>query len=212
MQIDITTLDQGTAGSTDLPDEYFAVKPRADIMARVVHWQLAKRRAGTHKIKGMGEVSGTTKKPYRQKGTGNARQGSLRAPQFRTGGVVHGPVPRSHEYRLNKKVRRLGLICALSQKASEGKLVVLDAAVGNAKTGELAKKVKALGWSSVLIIDHVVDDGFLKASRNLHKIDALPTIGANVYDILNHDVLAITVAGIAGLKARLSKVEAGEAA
>jgi large subunit ribosomal protein L4 len=215
MQIDITTLDQGTAGSAELPDEFFAVKPRADIMARVVHWQLSKRRAGTHKTKSMGEVQGTTKKPFRQKGTGNARQGSLRAPQFRTGGVVHGPVVRSHEYRLNKKVRRLGLICALSQKAADGKLVVLDAAVGTAKTGELAKKLKALGWSSVLIIDHVVDEGFLRASRNLHKIDALPTVGANVYDILNHDVLAITVAGISGLKARLNGAAAeaaGEAA
>jgi large subunit ribosomal protein L4 len=206
MQIDITTLDQGTSGTTELPDEFFAVKPRADIMARVVHWQLSKRRSGNHKTKGMGEVQGTTKKPYRQKGTGNARQGSLRAPQFRTGGVVHGPVVRSHEYRLNKKVRRLGLICALSQKAADGKLVVLDAAAGTSKTGELAKKLKALGWSSALIIDRVVDEGFLRASRNLHKIDALPTVGANVYDILNHDVLAITVAGVEGLKARLNGV------
>jgi large subunit ribosomal protein L4 len=208
MQIDITTLDQGsprgTLGSADLPDEIFAVKPRADIMARVVHWQLSKRRSGNHKTKGMGEVRGTTKKPYRQKGTGNARQGSLRAPQFRTGGRVHGPVVRSHEYRLNKKVRRLGLICALSQKVADGKLVVLDAAAGSAKTGDLAKQLKALGWTSALIIDRVVDEGFLRASRNLHKIDALPTVGANVYDILNHDVLAITVAGIAGLKARLN--------
>ena len=215
MQIDITTLDRGTAGSAELPDEYFAVKPRADIMARVVHWQLAKRRSGNHKIKGMGEVSGTTKKPFRQKGTGNARQGSLRAPQFRTGGVVHGPVVRSHEYRLNKKVRRLGLICALSQKAAEGKLVVLDAASGVAKTAELVKKLKVLGWSSALIVDRVVDGDFLKASRNLHKIDVLPTVGANVYDILNHDVLAITLAGIEGLKARLSgaaQTDVGEAA
>src|ERR1700722_13131931 len=204
MQMEITTLDKTSAGSAELPDEIFATVPRADIMARVVHWQLAKRRAGTHKVKGLSEVSGTTKKPYRQKGTGNARQGSLRAPQFRTGGRVHGPVVRSHEYRLNKKVRRLGLICALSQKAADGKLVVLDAAAGTSKTGELAKKLKALGWSSALIIDRVVDEGFLRASRNLHKIDALPTVGANVYDILNHDVLAITVAGVAGLKARLN--------
>ena len=210
MQIDITTLDQGTAGSTELPDEFFAVKPRPDIMARVVHWQLAKRRAGTHKTKGMGEVRGTTKKPYRQKGTGNARQGSLRAPQFRTGGRVHGPVVRSHEYRLNKKVRRLGLICALSQKAADGKLVVLDAAAGTTKTAELAKKLKVLGWSSALIVDHVVDEGFLRASRNLHKFDVLPTIGANVYDILNHDVLAITVAGLEGLKTRLNGVAAAD--
>src|SRR6185312_9010391 len=176
MRIDITTLDQGSAGSTELPDEFFGVKPRADIMARVVHWQLSRRRAGTHKVKGMGEVRGTTKKPYRQKGTGNARQGSLRAPQFRGGGAVHGPVVRSHEYRLNKKVRRLGLICALSQKAADGKLVVLEAANGGAKTSELAKQLKALGWSSVLIVDGTVDAGFLRASRNIPGIDVLPTV------------------------------------
>ena len=204
MQVEITTLDQGTAGSAELPDDIFATKPRADIMARVVHWQLAKRRSGNHKVKGLSEVSGTTKKPYRQKGTGNARQGSLRAPQFRGGGAVHGPVGRSHEYRLNKKVRRLGLISALSQKAAEGKLIILDLASGPEKTGELARKFKALGWSSALIVDNVVDAGFLRASRNIHGVDVLPTVGANVYDILKHDVLAITTAGVAGLTARLN--------
>ncbi|MCX7381437.1 MAG: 50S ribosomal protein L4 [Alphaproteobacteria bacterium] len=204
MQIDIKTLDNGSAGTAELPDEIFAATPRADIMARVVHWQQSKRRAGTHKTKGMGEVRGTTKKPYKQKGTGNARQGSLRAPQYRTGGVVHGPVVRSHGYDLPKKVRRLGLISALSQKAADGKLVVLDAASGAARTKELAAKLKVLGWTSALIVDHTVDDGFLKASRNIHGIDVLPTIGANVYDILRHDVLAITTAGVAGLKERLS--------
>jgi large subunit ribosomal protein L4 len=152
----------------------------------------------------MGEVQGTTKKPYRQKGTGNARQGSLRAPQFRTGGVVHGPVVRSHEYSLPKKVRRLGLISALSQKAKDGKLVVIDVANGAAKTKELAAKLKALGWSSALIVDRTVDEGFLRASRNILGVDVLPTIGANVYDILAHDVLAITTAGVEGLKERLA--------
>ncbi len=204
MQVEITTLDQGSAGSAELPDDIFATKPRADIMARVVHWQLAKRRSGNHKVKGLSEVSGTTKKPYRQKGTGNARQGSLRAPQFRGGGAVHGPVVRSHEYSLNKKVRRLGLISALSQKAAEGKLVILDVASGPDKTGELARKFKALGWSSALIVDNVVDPTFLRASRNIHGVDVLPTVGANVYDILKHDVLAITTAGVAGLTARLN--------
>ena len=204
MQIEIKTLDNGSAGTAELPDELFGAAPRPDILARVVHWQQAKRRAGTHKVKGMGEVQGTTKKPYRQKGTGNARQGSLRAPQFRTGGVVHGPVVRSHEYSLPKKVRRLGLICALSQKARDGKLVVLDAATGAPKTKELAAKLKALGWSSALIVDHTVDTGFLLASRNIIGIDVLPTIGANVYDILAHDVLAITTAGVEGLKERLA--------
>ena len=204
MDVDIKTLDNGSAGSASLPDEIFGATPRSDIMARVVLWQLAKRRAGTHKVKGMGEVSGTTRKPYKQKGTGNARQGSLRAPQFRTGGVVHGPVVRSHGYDLPKKVRRLGLISALSQKLADGKLIVLDAATGNARTAELAKKLKVLGWSSALIVDGVVDEGFLRAARNLPRIDVLPSVGANVYDILNHDVLAITRAGVEGLKERLA--------
>jgi large subunit ribosomal protein L4 len=213
MQIDIKTLDNTAAGSAELPDEFFAATPRADIMARVVHWQQAKRRAGTHRTKGMGEVSGTTKKPYKQKGTGNARQGSLRAPQFRTGGVVHGPVVRDHGYDLPKKVRRLGLISALSQKQRDGKLVVLDAAAGGSgKTKELKAKLAALGWSSVLVVDRTVDEGFLKASRNIIGIDVLPTVGANVYDILAHDVLAITTAGIEGLKARLGGTAASAVA
>ena len=204
MQIDIKTLDNGTAGTAELPEEIFGIAPRADIMARVVHWQLSKRRAGTHKVKGMGEVSGTTKKPFKQKGTGNARQGSLRAPQFRTGGAVHGPVVRSHGYDLPKKVRRLGLLSALSQKQADGKLVVLDAAGGVAKTKDLAVKLKALGWKSALVVDRDVDGSFLLASRNIHTLDVLPVIGANVYDILKHDVLAITTAGLAGLKERLA--------
>ena len=204
MQITITTLDRGEAGTAELPDEIFSTAPRLDIMARVVHWQLAKRRAGTHRTKGMGEVSGTTKKPYRQKGTGNARQGSLRSPQFRTGGVVHGPVVRDHGYSLPKKVRRLGLISALSQKQAEGKLVVLDAAAGGGKTRELAAKLKLLGWHSALIIDREVDADFLRASRHLLGLDVLPSIGANVYDILHHDVLALTAAGVEALKERLA--------
>ncbi len=204
MDYEIKTLDNGSAGTAVLPDEIFGVTPRADIMARVVHWQLAKRRAGTHKVKGMGEVSGTTKKPYRQKGTGSARQGSLRAPQYRTGGAVHGPVVRDHGYDLPKKVRRLGLISALSQKAAEGKLVVLDAATSSGRTAELAAKIQALGWKSALIVDATVEENFGRATRNLPKIDVLPTIGANVYDILNHDVLAITRAGVEGLKERLA--------
>ncbi|PWS35096.1 50S ribosomal protein L4 [Falsiroseomonas bella] len=204
--VPVITLDNAPAGEIELPEALFGAEPRADILARVVHWQLAKRRAGTHKAKGMGEVSGTTKKPYRQKGTGNARQGSLRAPQFRTGGVVHGPVVRSHEYSLNKKVRRLGLIHALSAKAAEGKLVVLDAAApgAEAKTAAVAKQLKALGWSSALVVDAAVDAGFARATRNLPKVSVLPTGGANVYDILQHDVLAVTRAGVAALEKRLN--------
>lgn len=204
MQARVTTLENVPAGEIELPDAVFAAAPRADIMARVVHWQLAKRRAGTHKAKGMSEVSGTTKKPYRQKGTGRARQGSLRAPQFRTGGVVHGPVVRSHEYQLPKKVRRLGLIFALSQKQAEGRLVVLEAAIASGRTKELRQRFDALGWHSALVIDRDVDQGFFRASRNLEGIDVLPTIGANVYDILNHELLVITRAGVAGLTERLT--------
>lgn len=204
MQVEVRTMAGETAGQHDLPDGIFAQAPRADIMARVVHWQLAKRRSGNHSTKGMGEVSGTTKKPYKQKGTGNARQGSLRSPQFRTGGRVHGPVVRDHGYDLPKKVRRLGLISALSQKQAEGKLVVLDAAVcGDGKTKSLRAQLGALGWTSVLVVDAAVDPHFLRAAANLHRIDVLPTAGANVYDILDHDMLAITTAGIAALEARL---------
>jgi large subunit ribosomal protein L4 len=144
-KVPVITLDNAQAGEIELPEALFAAQPRADIMARVVHWQLAKRRAGTHKAKGMGEVSGTTKKPYRQKGTGNARQGSLRAPQFRKGGVVHGPVPRSYEYSLNKKVRRLGLISALSAKHAEGKLVGARRGGGRRRWQDLGDRGEAEG-------------------------------------------------------------------
>ncbi len=204
MQIEIKTLENGSAGVTELPEALFGAIPRKDIMARVVQWQQSKRRAGTHKIKGMGEVRGTTKKPYKQKGTGSARQGSLRAPQFRGGGVVHGPVVRSHEYDLPKKIRRLGLISALSQKQADGKLVVLDTINGPTKTRDLQVKLNALGWTSALVVDRDIDVGFALASRNIIGIDLLPTVGANVYDILRHDVLVITTAGLEGLKERLA--------
>ena len=204
MQVKVISLDNAELGEIELPEEFFGAAPRPDIMARVVHWQLAKRRAGTHKAKGMSEVSGTTKKPYRQKGTGNARQGSLRAPQYRKGGVVHGPVVRDHGYSLNKKVRRLGLISALSQKAAEGKLVILDAAPAEAKTAAMARKVKALGWKSALVVDAAVDVGFDRALRNIPYMQVIPTMGANVYDILKHDVLAVTRAGVEALKERLA--------
>ena len=205
MQIEMKTIDGAAAGSVDLPDEFFAAHPRMDIVARVIQWQLMKRRAGTHKTKGMGEVSGTTRKPYKQKGTGNARQGSLRAPQFRTGGVVHGPVVRDHGFDLPKKVRRLGLISALSQKQAEGKLVVLDTVGGaTGKTKDMRAKFVKHGWKSALVIDGTVDPTFLRASANIIGFNVLPTIGANVYDIIRHDVLVLTSAGIEGLKARLN--------
>ena len=204
MKLDVVDFDANSVGSAELPDELFAAEPRVDIIARVIHWQLAKRRAGTHKVKGMGEVSGTTRKPYKQKGTGNARQGSLRAPQFRTGGAVHGPVVRDHGYSLNKKVRRLGLISALSAKAAEGKLVVLDGVAALEKAKDVAAKVKNFGWSSALIVDASVEEKFGRASRNVKGLDVLPVVGANVYDIMQHDVLVVTKAAVEGLKERLA--------
>ena len=206
MELSVISLDGKAGGKVKLNDEIFGLEVRADLLHRIVNWQLNKRRAGTHKVKGMGEVQGTTKKPWRQKGTGNARQGSLRAPQFRTGGVVHGPVVRSHAYSLNKKVRRLGLIHALSAKRAEGKLVVLDAAAadGEAKTSAIAAKLRALGWTSALVVDAEVNEGFARVTRNLPKVQVLPTVGANVYDILQHEVLAVTRAGVAALEARLN--------
>ena len=213
MQIEIKTLANGSAGQADLPMELFGATPRRDIIARVIHWQLAKRRAGTHKTKGMGEVSGTTRKPYKQKGTGNARQGSLRAPQFRTGGRVHGPVNRSHEYDLPKKVRRLGLISALSLKQADGKVIVLDTvAGGTGKTSDLAKQLSVLGWTSALVVDYAVDEHFAQASANIVGIRVLPTVGANVHDIIRHDLLVVTTAGLAGLRARLMKQNRPEGA
>jgi large subunit ribosomal protein L4 len=170
-----------------------------------VNWQLAKRRAGTHKTKGISDISGTTKKPYKQKGTGRARQGSLRSPQFRGGAVIFGPVVRSHEFGLQKKVRKLGLKTALSAKQAEGKLIIIDAAtVAEPKTKALRAQFEALGWESVLIIDGAaVDAGFAKAARNLPKVDVLPQQGANVYDILRRDTLVLTRNAVEQLEARL---------
>ena len=204
MQKQIETLDGESQGSGELPDAIFGIAPRVDIIARVIHWQLSRRRSGTHKVKGMGEVSGTTRKPYKQKGTGNARQGSLRAPQFRTGGAVHGPVVRDHGYDLPKKVRKLGLVSALAQKQAEGKLILIPSVEADGKTKALAARLKARGWTSMLLIDGEVNDNFALAVRNLHNIDVLPVVGANVYDIVRHDVLVITAAGLEGLKERLA--------
>ncbi|MEO3431426.1 50S ribosomal protein L4 [Pelagibius sp. CAU 1746] len=205
MKCPVTTLDNKKAGEIDLDDTVFGLSPRQDILARVVNWQLAKRRAGTHKVKTRGEVSGSTRKLFRQKGTGNARMGSARTTQRRGGGTVFGPVVRDHSHELTKKVRKLGLKAALSAKAAEGKLVVVeDLAVKEAKTGDLAKKFAALGWSSALIIDGAqVDGGFAKAARNLPLVDVLPQQGANVYDILRRDTLVLTKGAVEALEARL---------
>jgi large subunit ribosomal protein L4 len=205
MKLTVRNLENEEVGDIELADTVFGLAVRRDILARVVKWQLAKRRAGTHKTKGISEISGTTRKPYRQKGTGRARQGSLRSSQFRGGARIFGPVVRSHAFGLQKKVRRLGLKTALSAKQSEGKLVVIDAVhIAEAKTKFLRERFEALGWASVLIIDGPdVDEGFARAARNLPRVDVLPQQGANVYDILRREILVLTRAAVEHLEARL---------
>lgn len=205
MKLQVKNLDNEDVGEIELADEVFGVDVRPDILARMVNWQLAKRRAGTHKTKGVSEISGTTKKPYRQKGTGRARQGSLRSPQFRGGAKIFGPVVRSHEHGLQKKVRRLAMRCALSDKAKDGKLVVLDqASLAEGKTKLLKQRFDKLGWESVLIVGgESLDENFARAARNLPKVDVLPQQGANVYDILRRDTLVLTRDAVQHLEARL---------
>lgn len=205
MQTDVITLDAGSAGTIELPDEIFGLEPRADILHRVVRWQRARAQQGTHKVKTRSETSYSGKKIYRQKGTGNARHGDRNAPIFRKGGVYKGPVPRSHAHDLPKKVRRLGLCHALSAKARSGEVIVVeDLNLADAKTSALAKRVKALGWKRVLIIDGAeVPETFRRAAANIEGLDVLPTIGANVYDILKRDTLVLTRAGVEALEARL---------
>ena len=205
MKLDVVTLAGGKAGEIDLDEALFGLEPRADILHRVVRWQRARAQAGTHSVLTRAEVSYSTKKIYRQKGTGGARHGSKKAPIFRHGGVVKGPIPRSHAHDLPKKFRALGLRHALSAKAKAGELVILDvASMDTPKTGALARAAKNLGWKRVLIIDGAdVDENFAMAARNIETIDVLPSIGANVYDILKRDQLVITKAGIEALSLRL---------
>ena len=204
MKLDVIKLDGKKAGSVDLAEDLFGLEPRAYILHRVVRWQRNNAQAGTHKVKTRSEVSYSTKKIYRQKGTGGARHGARSAPIFRGGGVYKGPVVRSHGHELTKKFRKLGLKHALSAKMAAGQLVVIDEALSAGKTAALAKQVKDLGWKRALIIDGAsVNEDFLKASRNIEGLDILPTMGANVYDILKRDTLVITKAGVEALEARL---------
>ena len=204
MKLNVINLDGAAAGEVDLNDDIFGQEPRADILHRVVRWQRNKAQAGTHKVKTRSETSYSTKKIYRQKGTGGARHGDRNAPIFRKGGIYKGPTPRSHAHDLPKKIRKLGLKHALSAKAKAGALVVIEAATSEAKTKELASKVKNLGWKRALIIDGAdVNDAFLAASANIAGLDILPSQGANVYDILKRDTLVLTKAGVEALEARL---------
>lgn len=204
MKLDVIKLDGGTAGSVELGDEIFGLEPRADILHRVVRWQRNKAQAGTHKVKTRSEVSYSTKKIYRQKGTGGARHGSRKAPIFRKGGIYKGPTPRSHAHDLPKKVRKLGLMHALSAKVKDGSLVIIENIESDGKTSSLAKQVKNLGWKRALIIDGAeVNENFIRAASNIEGLDVLPSMGANVYDILKRDTLVLTKAGVEALEARL---------
>jgi large subunit ribosomal protein L4 len=205
MKAKVTTFGSKSAGDIELDDAVFGLRLRKDILARVVNWQLAKRRAGTHKTKGISDIRGTTAKPFNQKGTGRARQGSSYAAQMRGGATVFGPVVRSHGHSLNKKFRKLVLKTALSAKQADGKLIIIDEAkLKVAKTKDLLAKLAKKDWGSVLIIDGPeVDANFARAAANIPLVDVLPQQGANVYDILRRDTLVLTKAAVESVEARL---------
>ena len=205
MKQKVLTLDAKSAGEIDLKDEIFGLTPRADLIQRVVVWQLAKRRAGTHKTKTRGEVDRTTKKWYRQKGTGSARHGARSAPLFVGGGKAMAPVVRSHEFDLPKKVRAAGLRHALSSKVKDAKLVVLDeVTVAAVKTKALANQLGKIANTGMLIVDGAFDHKFALSARNLANVDLLPAAGLNVYDVLRRDTLVMTKAAVKAIEERLS--------
>ena len=203
--VSVYNMEGKEVGKLDLSDAIFGVEVRADILHRVVNWQLAMRQCGNHQTKGRSDVALTPAKPFKQKGSGNARQGSRKGTQFRKGGIVFGPVVRDHSHDLTKKFRKLGLKTALSAKAKEGNLIVIDEAkLANPKTKDLMAKLNACGWNNCLFIDgKEVDVNFALASRNIIGVDVLPTIGANVYDILRKEKLVLTKDAVACLEERL---------
>jgi large subunit ribosomal protein L4 len=205
VKIDVTSFDGQAAGSIELSDEVFGLEPRADLIARMIRWQLAKRRAGTHAVKNRAEIARTGKKMYKQKGTGGARHGSARVPQFRGGGRAFGPQVRSHEHDLNKKVKQLALKHALSAKAKDGAIVIWEnAQLAEPKTKALANGFAKSGLSSALIVDgSELQTNFALAARNIPKIDVLPVEGVNVYDIVRREKLVLTRAAVDALEARL---------
>ena len=206
MQVDVINFDGKAVGKVELADQIFGLDARADILHRVVTWQRAKARAGTHAVKTVSDVVGSGKKAFKQKKTGNARQGERYNVHMRGGGVVHGPVVRDHSIDLPKKIRALGLKMALSSKAKEGNLIVIDSEkVSAAKTGALAKQLKKLNLDSALFVGgDALDANFKKSAANIPNVDALPTIGLNVLDILNHDKLVLTADAVKAVEARLA--------
>ncbi|MFQ6729880.1 MAG: 50S ribosomal protein L4 [Alphaproteobacteria bacterium] len=206
MQLDIINFDGKKVGSVELTDSIFGLEPRADILHRVVTWQRAKQRAGTHAVKTVSDVAGSGKKAFKQKKTGNARQGERYNVHMRGGGVVHGPVVRDHSIDLPKKIRSLGLKMALSSKAQDGSLVIIDSEkLASAKTNAFAKQLKKLDIASALFVGATeLDENFKKSAANIANIDVLPTIGLNVLDILKHEKLVLTADAVKAVEARLA--------
>ncbi|MDR2007485.1 MAG: 50S ribosomal protein L4 [Alphaproteobacteria bacterium] len=206
MKIDVINLSNAKVKEIELDDSVFGGDVRKDIIARVVKWQLAKRRSGNHQAKTRAEVKHTTRKPFKQKGTGRARQGMTSVPNMRGGGVAFGPVTRDHSHKLPKKVRVMGLKSAISSKLKEGKLFIIENLnLDSNKTADLNKVLAKLGLKSTLFVDAVVvNDNFKMASSNLIGINVLPNIGLNVYDILKHDTLVLTEESVKGLVERLA--------
>ena len=206
MQVDILNLDGKSVGKTELSDSIFGIDPRADILHRVVTWQRANARAGTHAVKTVSDVAGSGKKAFKQKKTGNAREGERYNVHMRGGGVVHGPVVRDHSIDLPKKIRSLGLKMALSSKLKEGSLIVIDnEKMKEAKTNTLAKQLKKMNIDSALFVGaESIDENFKKSAANIINVDVLPTIGLNVLDILKHDKLVLTADAVKAVEARLS--------
>ena len=204
MKVKITKIAGGTSGNIELPDSIFSIEPRLDLMTRVVNWQLAKRRLGTHQVKSRADINLTKSKAFKQKGTGRARRGANSVVQLRGGGVVHGPVQRSHQHSINRKVKSLGLKSALSSKMKDGKIVVFDKLDCNGKTAKLRKELKKLELENALIIHHQeASEKFTFAVNNIPNIDLLEEMGANVYDILRKDKLVLTVNSVKKLEERL---------
>jgi len=205
MKIKSLNLNNKSGKEIILDDSIFGISPRPDIIARVVRWQLAKRRLGNHHVKTRSEIKMTTAKMYKQKGTGKARHGSGSVSQFRGGGMAHGPVVHSHSHRLNKKVKKLGLKSALSDKLKLGKLIILDGSKCDGKTSTLKKKLDSMGVSKALVISGgEVDINFIKAANNLKNLDVLSYKGINVYDILKRDNLIIIDDALKLVEERLS--------
>lgn len=204
MKAELKSIGNKKTSNIELADSIFGITPREDIIARVVKWQLAKRRAGTHKVKSRSEIAKTGAKMFRQKGTGRARHGAASVVQFRGGGVVHGPVVRDHGHDLPKKVRKLGLRSILSAKAASGKLIIVDNLESDGKTASLKSKLTGLGVSNALVIGgKTLENGFVRAAANIPLIDVLPSQGLNVYDAVRRDVLVMTKDAVDFIEERL---------